>query len=291
MTTRPALPPVPTLILAMVILQGGAAFAKTLFPLVGPLGTTTLRTSLAALMLLAVFRPNLRHLSRADWRLVVPYGVTLALMNMSFYLSLRLLPLGLAVTLEFMGPLLLSLYLSRRPLDYLWVLLAGLGIFLMVPHAGGGHFSVAGAGLALLAGAFWVVYILIGGRVGRTLPSKVAVTAGMLVAALVSLPFGILSAGTALVQPQALLAGLAVAVLSSALPYTLELQVLRALSAKVFGVLMSMEPAIAALSGLVILHERLSVGQWLGLFAVMAASVGISVTGQPEAHTEPEPVN
>lgn len=288
---KPALPPIPTLILAMVAIQGGAAFAKTLFPLVGPLGTTALRTTLAALILLAVFRPNLRRLSRADWRLLVPYGLSLGLMNMSFYLSLRLLPLGLAVTLEFMGPLLLALYLSRRPLDYLWVLLAGLGIFLMVPHSGGAHFSVTGAALALLAGAFWVVYILIGGRVGRSLPSNVAVTAGMTVAALISLPFGVLSAGAALIQPNALLAGLAVAILSSALPYTLELQVLRALSAKVFGVLMSMEPAIAALSGLVILHERLSVGQWLGLFAVMAASIGITMTGKPETHPKPEPVN
>ncbi|RJF73533.1 EamA family transporter [Deinococcus cavernae] len=275
----------------MVILQGGAAFAKTLFPLVGPLGTTTLRTSLAALMLLAVFRPNLRTLTRADWRLLIPYGLALGLMNLSFYLSLRLLPLGLAVTLEFMGPLLLSLYLSRRPADYLWVALAGLGIFLMVPHTGGAHFNLAGAALALLAGAFWVAYILIGGRVGRRLPPNVAVTAGMLVAALVSLPFGLVSAGSALFQPNALLAGLAVALLSSALPYTLELQVLRALNAKVFGVLMSMEPAIAALSGLVILHERLSPGQWAGLFAVMIASAGTTLTGKAEPHAEPEPVN
>ncbi|WP_135227738.1 EamA family transporter [Deinococcus fonticola] len=275
----------------MVILQGGAAFAKTLFPLVGPLGTTTLRTSLAALMLLAVFRPNLRTLTRADWRLLIPYGLALGLMNLSFYLSLRLLPLGLAVTLEFMGPLLLSLYLSRRPADYLWVALAGLGIFLMVPHTGGAHFNLAGAALALLAGAFWVAYILIGGRVGRRLPPNVAVTAGMLVAALVSLPFGLVSAGSALFQPDVLLAGLAVALLSSALPYTLELQVLRALNAKVFGVLMSMEPAIAALSGLVILHERLSPGQWAGLFAVMIASAGITLTGKAEPHAEPEPVN
>lgn len=290
--TRPSLPPIPALLLAMMSIQGGAAFAKSLFPALGPAGTTALRVTLAAGLLLAFFRPNLRALRPADWRAIVPYGLALGLMNLSFYAALERLPLGLAVTLEFVGPLLLSLFLSRRASDVGWVLLAGLGIVLIAPHGGdAGRLDLLGAGLALLAGAFWVVYILIGGRVGRTLPSKVAVTAGMLVAALVSLPFGILSAGTALVQPQALLAGLAVAVLSSALPYTLELQVLRALSAKVFGVLMSMEPAIAALSGLVILHERLSVGQWLGLFAVMAASVGISVTGQPEAHTEPEPVN
>lgn len=278
---RPSLPPIPAVLLSMLSIQGGAALAKTLFPALGPAGTTGLRVTLAALILVAVFRPNLRALSSADWRAIVPYGVALGLMNLSFYASLTRLPLGLAVTLEFVGPLLLSLFLSRRVTDVGWVLLAAVGIALIAPVGeSAGHLDLPGAGLALLAGAFWVAYILAGGAVGRRVPGVTGVVAGMLVAALVALPFGVAQAGSGLLRPDLLLAGLAVALFSSALPYSLEMAALRAIPPRVFGVLMSMEPAIAALSGWLLLHEALSLRQWLALLCVAVASAGISLTAR-----------
>ncbi|MEW6420424.1 MAG: DMT family transporter [Deinococcota bacterium] len=284
-----SLPPIPALLLSMLSIQGGAAFAKTLFPTLGAPGTTALRVTLAAALLSLVFRPRLGALTASAWRAVLPYGVTLGLMNLTFYLSLTRLPLGLAVTLEFVGPLVLSLVLSRRLQDLLWVGLAALGIVLIAPQGGGeGHLDLLGAGLALTAGAFWAGYILTGGAVGRRVPSVTGVVAGMLVAALITLPFGFASAGTALLAPPALLAGLAVAILSSALPYSLEMVALRALPARVFGVLMSVEPAIAALSGLLFLHERLTALQWLAMLCVISASVGISLSGErPVGEAEP----
>ncbi|WP_414656925.1 EamA family transporter [Deinococcus sp. VB343] len=282
--TRPSLPPIPALLLAMMSIQGGAAFAKSLFPALGPAGTTALRVTLAAGLLLAFFRPNLRALRPADWRAIVPYGLALGLMNLSFYAALERLPLGLAVTLEFVGPLLLSLFLSRRASDVGWVLLAGLGIVLIAPHGGdAGRLDLLGAGLALLAGAFWAAYILAGGKVGQRVPGTTGVVAGMVVAALVTLPFGVAQAGAGLLRPDLLLAGLAVALLSSALPYSLEMAALRAIPAHVFGVLMSLEPAIAALSGLLFLHERLTLWQWLALLCVAVASAGISLTSRRRA--------
>ncbi|MFC4639551.1 EamA family transporter [Deinococcus hohokamensis] len=272
------LPPVPALLLSMMSIQGGAAFAKTLFPALGPAGTTALRVSLAAGLLLALLRPKLRALTAAQWRAVVPYGLALGLMNLTFYASLTRLPLGLAVTLEFVGPLVLSLALSRRALDFVWVALAGVGIALIMPRAGGEALDLGGAGLALLAGGLWALYILAGGAVGRRVPGTTGVVAGMLVAALVTLPFGLLHAGATLFSPALLLSALGVAVLSSALPYTLEMVALKAIPARVFGVMMSLEPALAALSGLLFLHERLSGAQWLAMACVIAASAGIHLT-------------
>lgn len=285
---RAPLPPIPALLLSMLSLQGGAAYAKTLFPMLGAAGTSALRVTLAAALLSLIFRPRLRTLTPSAWRAVLPYGVTLGLMNLTFYLSLTRLPLGLAVTLEFVGPLVLALALSRRVADLIWVGLAALGIVLIAPRGEELHLDLVGAALALTAGGFWALYILAGGAVGRRVPGVTGVVAGMLVAALVTLPFGIVEAGPALLAPSALLAGLAVAVLSSALPYSLEMVALRALPARVFGVLMSAEPAVAALSGLLVLHERLTSRQWLAVLCVIVASVGISLSGrQPVTETEP----
>ena len=287
---RLSLPPLPALLLAMLSIQGGAAFAKSLFPALGPFGTTALRVGLAAALLFAVLRPSLRRLKRADWAAIVPYGAALGLMNLSFYASLKYLPLGLAVTFEFVGPLLLSLALSRRALDFVWVALAALGILLIAPHGGEGSLSLPGVSLALTAGALWAGYIVAGGAVARRVPGTTGVVAGMLVAAAVALPFGAAQGGQGLLaHPQLLLAGLAVAVLSSALPYTLEMRALRAIPTHVFGVLMSLEPALAALSGLLFLGERLSMLQVAALLCVVVASAGISLTGK-SAHAEPEPV-
>ena len=275
------LPPVPALLLAMLSIQGGAALAKTLFPDLGPGGTSALRVSLAAVILLAVFRPNLRALGRAGWAAVVPYGLALGLMNLAFYQSLLHLPLGLAVTIEFVGPLALAMALSRRAQDFAWVALAGLGIWLITPHGSGGEaVSLVGIGLALLAGAFWAAYILAGGRLGRSVPGTTGVAAGMLVAALVTLPFGVAQAGTKLLTPNLFLLGVGVAVLSSALPYTLEMIALRAIPARVFGVMMSIEPAIATLSGWLFLQEHLSGAQWLAMLCVIAASAGINLSSR-----------
>ena len=296
--TRPGLPPIPALLLAMLSIQGGAAFAKTLFPTLGAAGTTTLRVTLAAALLTLVLRPRLRQLTRADWAAIVPYGAALGLMNLAFYEALRTLPLGLAVTLEFIGPLTLALILSRRAIDVAWVLLAALGIALISPlgellTGGGAHTPVspAGVGLALLAGAFWALYILAGGAVGRRVPGTTGVVGGMIVAALITLPFGVAEAGPLLLAPGTLLLGLGVAILSSALPYTLEMRALRAIPARIFGVMMSAEPAIAALSGLLFLGERLNAAQWAALVCVIAASAGINLTSKAAPHGEPDPVN
>lgn len=282
-----SVPPLPALLLSMLSVQGGAAFAKSLFPALGSAGTTAVRVTLAALLLLLVFRPNLRALTRNDWRAIVPYGAALGLMNLSFYFALERLPLGLAVTLEFVGPLRLSLFLSRRVTDVGWVLLAALGIVLIAPVGeSAGHLDLTGAGLALLAGAFWAAYIVTGGAVGRRVPGTTGVVAGMLVAALVVLPFGAAQASVVLMRPGLLLAGLAVALLSSALPYSLEMIALRAIPPHIFGVLMSLEPAIAALSGWLLLHEALTSRQWLALLCVAAASAGISLTARRPARAE-----
>ncbi|SMB94263.1 EamA family transporter [Deinococcus hopiensis] len=286
----PSLPPIPGLLLSMLSIQGGAAFAKTLFPTLGAAGTTAVRVTLAAALLHLIFRPSLQSLSREAWRAVLPYGAALGIMNLTFYLSLTRLPLGLAVTLEFVGPLVLSLVLSRRVQDLLWVGLAALGIVLITPHQGGTHLDPLGAVLALTAGALWALYILAGGAVARRVPGVTGVVAGVTVAAAVTLPFGLVQAGEKMLAPSSLLAGLLVAVFSSALPYSLEMAALRALPARVFGVLMSLEPALAALSGLLFLRERLTPLQVVAMGCVIAASAGISLGGQRPV-TEGEPAN
>ncbi|GGO22988.1 EamA family transporter [Deinococcus humi] len=289
---RFSLPPIPALLLSMLSIQAGAAYAKTLFPLIGPLGTTGLRVGLAAAILMLIFRPNLRLLTRADWQAVVPYGAVLGLMNLTYYLSLERLPLAIAVTLEFLGPLLLAAALSRRALDFLWVALAGAGIFLISPHGTGtaGALDPIGVTLALVAGGFWAAYILLGGAVGRRLPGTAGVAVGMLVAAAVCVPMGVAQAGTALLAPGVLLTGLTVAALSSALPYSLEMRALRLVPPRVFGVMMSVEPAMGAVCGLLFLGEALAGLQWLAIACVILASAGINLT-TPRPPPVAEPVN
>ncbi|MDO4263535.1 MAG: EamA family transporter [Deinococcus sp.] len=285
----PRFPPFLMLLAGMLTIQGGAAIAKGLFAQVGPMGTAGLRVVLAAALLSLLFRPNWRAMTPAQWRLIVPYGLALGLMNLAFYAALDRLPLGVAVTIEFTGPLVLSLLLSRRPADFLWVLLAATGIGLMAPR---GELSASGldpvgVGFALLAGFFWALYILAGSRVSRELSGTLSVTAGMWVAGAVTLPFALAGAGTALLAPGVLLAGLGVALLSSAVPYTLEMQAMKFIPAKVFGVLSSLEPAIAAVAGLLLLGETLTPVQWLALIAVMTASAGMTLTNQSREQPEP----
>ena len=277
---RPAsIPPLPALLGAIVSVQGGAALAKHLFAELGPTGTVGLRIGLSALVLLVAFRPPLRKLTAGQWRAIVPYGVVLGGMNLVFYLALSRIPLGLAVTLEFVGPLGIAIFGSRRGIDLAWALLAATGIALIAPWKGGSVDPV-GALLALGAGAFWGAYILIGGRVSRLVPGGAAVATGMLFAAIAVLPISVATGGFARLTAGRVLAGLGVALLSSAIPYTLEMSALNALPARTFGILMSLEPAVAALAGRIFLGEILSPAQWLAVALVIAASTGSTLTGR-----------
>ena len=279
--SQKTLPPIPAVLLAIVSVQGGAAFAKELFPALGSAGTAGMRIGLSALLLFAVFRPPLARITRAQWRAVIPYGVVLGAMNLSFYLALERIPLGLAVTLEFMGPLSLAVFGSRRVLDFVWVVLAAMGIALIAPWRGGvGALDPVGVLLALFAGACWAAYIVLGGRVSRVFPGGQSVATGMLIAAVTVLPFALSQGLAARVTPPLFAASLAVALLSSAVPYTLEMMALRVLSSRTFGILMSLEPAVAALAGLVFLSEQLTVTQWLALVFVSAASAGAVLTSR-----------
>ena len=275
------LPPIPAVLLAVVSVQGGAAFAKELFPALGSAGTAGLRIGLSALMLFAVFRPPLARFTRAQWSAVIPYGVVLGTMNLSFYKALERIPMGLAVTLEFIGPLGLAVLGSRRASDFLWVVLAAAGIALIAPWSGGaGALDLLGALLALFAGGCWAGYIVLGGRVSKVLPGGQSVATGMLFASLTALPFAFAEGLAARLTPPLFAGGLAVALLSSAIPFTLEMMALRVLSSRTFGILMSLEPAAAALAGLVFLGEQLTVLQWLALVCVSAASAGAALTAR-----------
>ena len=277
--TRRTLPPVPGVLLAIVSVQGGAAFAKGLFPALGVTGTTGLRIGLAAVMLMLLFRPSVGTLTARQWQLVVPYGLVLAGMNLIFFFAIERIPLGLAVTLEFLGPLALAVAGSRRAIDFVWVVLAAAGVALIAPWTGSG-IDLIGASFALLAGAGWAAYIVLGGRVSRVLPSGPAVALGLSVGTVAVLPFAIADGGLAHLTPPLLLAGAAMALLSSALPFSLEMRALGVMPARTFSILMSLEPAVAALCGLLFLREHLTAAQWLAIVLVIVASVGATATAR-----------
>ena len=282
-TSRFSVPAVPAVLLAIVSVQGGAAIAKGLFPVLGAAGTTSLRIGLSALVLLAVVRPRLGQLRQAQWRAVVPYGLALGAMNFLFYCALARIPLGLAVTREFVGPLGLALAGSRRWADAVWVGLAGAGIALIAPWSGSGV-DLPGMAFALAAGACWAVYIVLGRRTAAVLPGPVAVAVGMLFAALPVLPFGIASGSLLALTPHLLLLGAGLAVFSSVLPFTLEMQALKTLPTRTFSILMSLEPVAAAVSGWLLLGEQLTPGQWLAVGFIVVASAGATLTtARPEA--------
>lgn len=245
--------------------------AKQLFDEVGSFGTVALRLCFAAAVLLALWRPALR-LDRQAWTVVLSYGVVLGLMNLCFYLSLARIPLGIAVTIEFLGPLAVAVLGSRRALDVLWAVLAAGGVVLLME--GDGDLDLLGAALALAAGAFWGLYIVVGAALGRHTSEGNGLALGMAVAALIAVPVGVADAGTALLEPWVLAAGFGVALLSSVAPYTLDLEALRRIPPSVFGILMSLEPAMACLIGLAVLGEELHAAQWLAVLCVVAASVG-----------------
>ncbi|GIG65409.1 EamA family transporter [Phytomonospora endophytica] len=266
-----AVPPTALVMLGIVSVQLGSAVAKQLFGEVGSFGTVALRLFFAAAVLMLLWRPRTR-MNRRAWTVVLAYGVILALMNLSFYLALARIPLGIAVTIEFLGPLAVALAGSRRWLDTVWVVLAAGGVVLLME--GRGDLNLAGFLFALGAGVFWGLYILLGAALGRHTTEGNGLALGMAVAALVAVPFGVADSGTALLQPWVLVAGLGVALLSSVIPYTLDLEALRRMPPRVFGILMSLEPAMAALIGLVVLGESLHFTQWIAVLCVVAASAG-----------------
>lgn len=263
--------------IAMVSVQLGAALVKGLFPVAGVAGTTTLRLLLASVILAAAWRPWRLRPGRREARSLLVYGAAMGLMNLCFYGALSRIPLGIAVALEFTGPLAVAIAASHRALDYLWVALAALGLAALLTP-GGAPISAAGVAFALAAGAFWALYIVFGQKAGAAHGGATAAL-GTAVGALVVAPFGVLQSGTAMLDPALLPAALGVALLSSALPYSLEMFALTRLPTKTFGVLMSAEPALAALSGFAFLHERLSVLQWTAIASIIAASAGSAATG------------
>jgi inner membrane transporter RhtA len=266
-------------LLAMVSIQAGAALAKQLFPVVGAAGATGLRLALASLILCAIFRPWRATLTPDQQRAVLRYGVVLGFMNLVFYLAVARLPLGIVVAIEFSGPLAVAVFASRRTVDYLWAALAagGIALFLPVPE-GTPALDPLGLVCALAAGACWGLYIVFGQRLG-TLAAGTATTLGMVIATALVLPLAVVEAGVQMFSAPVLPVAFAVAVLSSALPYTLEMMALRRLPAKTFGIFMSVEPALASLTGLLMLGERLTPLQMVATACVMAASAGSALSG------------
>ena len=279
--------PVLLVTLGMVFTQTGASFAKMLFPLVGAPGATTLRLTLAALVLILVFRPWRHRLDGKQWRAVLLYGGAMGAMNLFFYAALEHIPLGIAVALEFTGPLAVALFGARKKLDFFWIALAVSGFALLLPWTQtGGEIAPIGIVLALCAGACWAGYIVFGQRAGTGGGAHIAALGGG-TAALIALPFGAITAGTSLLDPSLLPLGLAVALCSSAIPYALDMVALPHMPSRLFGILMSGQPALAALSGLVILHETIGPIQLLGMGAITLASIGATLT---IARAEPAPL-
>jgi inner membrane transporter RhtA len=270
---RGSLGPVGLVLAGGISVQFGGALAVTLMPRAGALGVVSLRLLVAAFVLMVLCRPRLRGHSRADWGTVVVFGVAMAAMNGLFYQSVARIPLGPAVTLEVLGPLVLSVLASRRAINLVWAALALAGVFLL----GGGGFSgldPLGVVFALAAGAMWAAYIVFSARTGRRFPQADGLALAMAVAAVLFLPLGIAESGAKLLDPTVLALGAAVAVLSSVLPYTLELLALRHLPASTFAVLMSLEPALAATAGFLILDQTLTATEAAAIALVIAASMG-----------------
>ncbi len=262
------------ILLATTTIQFGAGLAVTLFDSLGAGGTVFLRLVFAAAMLGAIWRPRIGALSRADRQLVLAFGLVLGSMNWTFYESIDRIPLGIAVTLEFIGPLGVAVAGSRRPLDIAWVILAAAGVVLLAWTGGGGDLDPLGVALALLAGGFWAAYILLSARTGRALAGGTGLALAMIPAAVVPLAPAVHQAGSALLEPELLALGALVALASSVVPYSLEFEALRRLPPAVFGVLMSLEPGIAALSGWIVLGQDLATRDVVAIAMVVAASAG-----------------
>ena len=295
MSPRSAIGPVAlaigALLISMVSYQCGASLAKQLFPQVGAQGATAYRLGLSALILLLWRRPWRRSNGARDRRALWGYGLSMGAMNLVFYMSLRTIPLGIAVALEFTGPLALALFGSRRPVDFVWSALVMAGLALLLPlRAQAQALDPAGVMYALAAGVGWALYIVLGKQAGASHGAD-AVTLGTSVGALLAIPFGVVHAGSALLSPALLPYALGVAVLSSALPYSLEMVALTRLPARTFGTLLSLEPAIAAVAGAALLDQRLSVLQWLAILAIIVAATGTALSVRRPELAEPPLAN
>ena len=267
------MPPVVLVVVAIASVQVGAALSKSLFDEIGPGGTVFVRVAAAALVLSLVWRPRIAGRSRRELSLILPFAAVLAGMNLAFYAALERLPLGIAVTFEFVGPLGVAVLGSRKPLDLAWVALAAAGILLLSDFGAAGLDGL-GVALALTAGVFWGAYILLTARVGQDFPGGSGLSLAMLLAVIPLAPVGIAEGGSELLVPSVLLVGAAVGILSSAIPQALEMEALRHLPTGVFGVLMSLEPAVAALVGFVVLGEGLATREVVAIMLVVAASAG-----------------
>ncbi|MDI6910270.1 EamA family transporter [Nocardioides sp.] len=277
--------PVWLVLIGILSVQFGAGVAKSLFDEVAPTTIVWLRLVTSAIVLLALARPVLRGRSRSDWLVVLGFGASLGVMNWAIYQAFARIPLGVAVTLEFVGPLTLAVLGSRRARDLVWVLLAATGVALL--GLGGGDLTLAGVLFALLAGAMWASYILLSAQTGRRWPGFDGLALASVVATALLTPFAIGVGGSDLLDPRILVLGAAVGLLSSVVPYSCELVALRSLRPSVFSVLMSLEPAAAALAGIVVLGELLSAEQWIALVCVVVASVG-ATRSAPTAAPAPD---
>jgi inner membrane transporter RhtA len=269
--------PAPLLVLGSISsVQIGSALARTLFDALGATGVTALRLVLSSLILLAIARPRVGRWSRGTWWAATQLGVAMAGMNLAFYLALRTVPLGVAVTVEFLGPLLLTLVQTRRFPDLLWALLAATGVVLLGLQSHGGM-QLSGLALALVAGLFWAGYILANAHVGALLPGMDGLAVAVVIATVLLLPFGAGEASAVVQRPVLLIPALGVALLSSVICYALELAALRRIPTRVFGVLMSLEPGAAAVAGFLLLGQRLGLREVVALVAVSVASVGVTI--------------
>ncbi|GER91060.1 threonine transporter RhtB [Dictyobacter vulcani] len=274
------IPPQIFALLAMISVQLGASVSKSLFQIIGPLGTTLLRLGFAALFLMLFWRPDMRKLTRSNILLVVAFGVAIACMNSAFYIAIDRIPLGIAVTLEFVGPLGVAIIQSRRLKDVIWVVLAAIGIVLLAPLGSAIQIDLIGVACALIAGIFWGLYIIFNVRIGRAFSGGQGLALSMLVAACVSAPIGIINGGPAVFAPQVLIIGLGVSILSTIIPFTLELEALRRLPSRVFGIFMSVEPGLATIIGFVVLHEVITLREILAILLIITASIGTSLEGK-----------
>ena len=281
---RPGLARIPAVwlvIAGIASVQCGAAIAKDLFDLIPPTAMVWLRLLTSALIFLIAVRPRLAGRTRTDWLVALGFGLSLLTMNWAIYQSFARIPLGIAVTIEFLGPLTVAIVGSRRPGDLIWVLLAGVGVALLGLTPG--KLSAVGVAFALLAGGAWACYILLSAETGRRWPGLSGLTIASVVGALALVGPSIAEAGTDLLQPRILLLGLIVGVLSSVIPYSLELTALRSIPPRVFGILMSLEPAAAAIAAMILLAEFLRWTQWLAVGCVVLASVGATRSTRPPA--------
>jgi inner membrane transporter RhtA len=277
--------PIAILMIAMACFQIGATLAKGLFPVVGPVGATALRTGIAAIVLSAVWRPWRLRFTRREARAVIIYGVALGCMNLSFYSALNTIPLGIAVAIEFTGPLAVAVAASHRPIDFLWIALAAVGLLALLPLTHDTRpLAPQGVALALIAGVCWALYIVYGKRAG-TSHGGASTALGMLISSLFIVPIGLAKYGAALLSPAILIAGSAVAVVSSALPYSLEMVAMPRIPTRALGVLLSLDPVLAALAGVVLLNEHLGWLQWTAIACIMVASAGSASSSRAEALT------